>query len=324
MDVGGLKWGIDNLALLIRGARQLLTLRGSSSPRRGSEMAELAIIEDGSLLISDGLIREVGPSRRIENLAVAREAHEIDATGHVVMPAFVDCRANLFDAARRGRPGLTPARLELEARELLRHFIRHGTLTAGVHTADARELKLLAPLSANLMDLLALEAPLAEAAAVGGMTGTGRVREAVARSARYCEDPREELDLLAGSTTTALLRPQAPYLRHLINMGAAIALTSGFGETARGVFSMPMVMADACSQLEPEEAVVASTINAAHVLGIPRLVGSLEVGKQADVLLLNIRDYRDLFRYAGANLVSKAIKRGRLVYQQGAVEWPDD
>jgi imidazolonepropionase len=76
--------------------------------------------------------------------------------------------------------------------------------------------------------------------------------------------------------------------------------------------------------LEPEEAVVASTINAAHVLGIPRLVGSLEVGKQADVLLLNIRDYRDLFRYAGANLVSKAIKRGRLVYQQGAVEWPDD
>ena len=308
----------------------MLTLRGSSSPRRGNEMAELAIIEDGSLLISDGIIREVGPSRRIENLAVAREAHEIDASGHVVMPAFVDCRAHLFEAARRGRTGLTPTRLELEARELLRFFIRHGTLTAGIYAADARETKLLAPLSANLMDLMALDPPVAEAAvAVAGASmrsasSNGRVREAVARSARYCEDPRDELDLLAGSTTTALLRPQAPYLRHLINMGAAVALTSGFGETTRAVFSMPMVMAEACAQLEPAEAVAAVTINAAHVLGIPRLVGSLEVGKQADVLLLDVRDYRDLVRYAGANLVSKAIKRGRLVYQQGAVEWPDD
>ena len=77
--------------ILVRGARQLLTLRGPSGPRRGADLRNLGVIQDGAVLIADGLIREVGPSRRIENLAVARGAQEIDASGCVVMPGFVDC-----------------------------------------------------------------------------------------------------------------------------------------------------------------------------------------------------------------------------------------
>ncbi len=75
---------------LIRGARQLLTLRGPSGPRRGADLRNLGIIQDGAVLIADGLIVEVGPSRRVENLALARGAEEIDASGCVVMPGFVD------------------------------------------------------------------------------------------------------------------------------------------------------------------------------------------------------------------------------------------
>src|ERR1700724_3465740 len=80
---------------LVRGARQLLTLRGPSGPRRGADLGNLGIIQDGAVLIVDGLIREVGPSRRLENLALARGADEIDASGRVVMPGFVDSHAHL-------------------------------------------------------------------------------------------------------------------------------------------------------------------------------------------------------------------------------------
>ena len=59
---------------LIRGARQLLTLRGSKSPRRGAALDDVGMIRDGALLIRDGLIVEVGPTRRVENLAAARGA----------------------------------------------------------------------------------------------------------------------------------------------------------------------------------------------------------------------------------------------------------
>ena len=79
--------------ILIRGARQLLTLRGPSGPRRGADLRNLGIIQDGSVLIVDGLIREVGPTRRLENLAESRGAEESDAHGRVVLPGFVDTLA---------------------------------------------------------------------------------------------------------------------------------------------------------------------------------------------------------------------------------------
>src|SRR5262249_37901112 len=82
--------------ILIRGARQLLTLRGPKGPRRGPDLNELGIIPDGALRIRDGLIEEVGPSRRLENLAAARGAIEVSALTRVVMPGFVDSHTHLI------------------------------------------------------------------------------------------------------------------------------------------------------------------------------------------------------------------------------------
>ena len=87
--------------VLIRGARQLLTLRGPNAPRRGEAMRQLGVIEDGAILISDGIITNVGPSRRLENLAEARSAEEINAAGRVVMPGFIDCHTHLVGAPPR-------------------------------------------------------------------------------------------------------------------------------------------------------------------------------------------------------------------------------
>src|SRR5260370_1310319 len=84
-------------SILIYGARQLLTLHGPSGPRRGSAMRDLGIIQDGAVLIVDGIIRESGTTRRVENLAAARAADRtVDASGRVVMPGFVDSNTHLI------------------------------------------------------------------------------------------------------------------------------------------------------------------------------------------------------------------------------------
>src|ERR1051325_10421831 len=78
--------------ILVRGARQLITLQGPEGPRRGAALNRLGIIHDGALLVQDGKILELGPSRRLENVIAARGAREINAAGRVVMPGFVDSR----------------------------------------------------------------------------------------------------------------------------------------------------------------------------------------------------------------------------------------
>jgi imidazolonepropionase len=129
---------------LVRGARQLLTLRGPSGPRRGADLGNLAIIQDGAVLIVDGLIAEVGPSRRLENLALAREAQEIDASGCVVLPGFVDSHVQVMRGATQQ---LSPRALKTLAMRVVDEAIRCGTTAiearSGTGVTDAGELKLL-------------------------------------------------------------------------------------------------------------------------------------------------------------------------------------
>ena len=136
-------------------------------------MRQLGIIEDGAILISDGIITNVGPTRRIENLAEARSAEEINAAGRVVMPGLStptlisslrrrDWRkAGLPARWRSFRPGpqcnpfqsiehirrTSAPSLEHQAKRLLSGFLRHGTTTieakSGYGLDESGEMKML-------------------------------------------------------------------------------------------------------------------------------------------------------------------------------------
>jgi imidazolonepropionase len=103
--------------------------------------------------------------------------------------------------------------------------------------------------------------------------------------------------------------------RGLIDAGAAIALSTDINPGSAPCPSQPLVMALATryQRLLPAEAVNAATLNAAFGVGLAHRVGSLTPGKQADLLLLNCTDYRQLAYQFGGNLVEGVVKNGRLL-----------
>jgi imidazolonepropionase len=147
-------------------------MRGTRGPRCGASLNELNVIQDGAVLIRDGILVEVGPSRRVENLAQARGAIEINAAGRVVMPGFVDAHTHLaFPPA--GIHATDPAsavhavhvatgqRLEMRTRAYLEAMARHGTTTVEVKTgcgidesAESKLLRMLAALRSEPLDLI--------------------------------------------------------------------------------------------------------------------------------------------------------------------------
>lgn len=161
--------------IIVRGARQLLTLRGPQHPRRGDELRDLGIVEDGAVLISGSHIEAVGPAREIEKLPAARQAQEIDARGRVVMPGFVDSHTHLafgvprlaeyelriagagYEEIARAGGGILesvravrsmdPGQLEAQIRAFLEAMARHGTTTveakSGYGLDETAEVKTL-------------------------------------------------------------------------------------------------------------------------------------------------------------------------------------
>jgi imidazolonepropionase len=105
----------------------------------------------------------------------------------------------------------------------------------------------------------------------------------------------------------------------ILAANGVLALASDLNPGTTWGESMQMVLALACRymRLTPAQAIAAATINAAQAIGLEGQVGSLEPGKLADVLILDVPDYRHLgYRY-GTNLVSSVLKAGRMVIEEG-------
>jgi len=132
------------------------------------------------------------------------------------------------------------------------------------------------------------------------------------------------IDALAGSHTVATLLPGTafymglPYApaRHLIERGLTVALASDCNPGTCPTENLPLVGTMACTQMRmlPAEAFNALTLNAAAAVGRSDRVGSLAVGKQADLVLCGVPNYRQLFYHYGVSHVRLVLKRGRVVH----------
>lgn len=106
--------------------------------------------------------------------------------------------------------------------------------------------------------------------------------------------------------------------RQLIDAGAIIALATDFNPGTSPTLSMPMILSLACTQMRmtPAEAIAAATINAAYSLHRHDRIGSLEVGKFADLAVFDVADYREIPYYFGVNHCVLTMKRGRVIYSR--------
>ena len=415
-------------SLLITGASQLLTLRGRGA-RRGKALSQLGIVEDGAVLISDGLIAGVGPASKVEKLAAARKAERVDVAGRVVLPGFVDSHTHLVHAASRAEEyelkiqgasyeeiakkgggilnsvqklrAATSQQLKRRAQAALEVFAALGTTTieakSGYGLDVASELKIL-----SLHKELGAEQPIEIASTFLGahivppefrgkangaeeyvkllaewlipevvsnglaefcdvfcdrgaftraqskqvlsaglkhkliprlhaeqLARTGATQLAVELDAASCDHLEQinENDILAlaksGTVATLLpgcdfhlgLKQYAP-ARKLIDAGAIVALATDYNPGTSPTVSMPMILSLACSQLRmtPAEAISAVTSNAAYSLGRQNRIGSLEVGKQADLAVFEVEDYREIPYYFGVNTCWLTVKSGRVIY----------
>ncbi|PLR76748.1 imidazolonepropionase [Bacillus sp. V3-13] len=112
--------------------------------------------------------------------------------------------------------------------------------------------------------------------------------------------------------TALYLREQAANGRKMIDEGVAVAISTDCNPGSSPTTSMPLVMNLACisMRMTPAEALTAATYNAACAINRQHLVGSLEAGKQADVVLWNVKSYQELQYLFGVNHVKAVWKKG--------------
>ncbi len=146
--------------------------------------------------------------------------------------------------------------------------------------------------------------------------------------------PPEHLERLARSETIGVALPGTAFglatgryapARRLVDAGGALAIATDLNPGTSWCESMPMMMALATRwmQLTPAEALTAATLNAACAVGLGHEVGTLEPGKQADLVVLDAPDYRHLAYRYGVNLVHTVVKRGRIVAREGRVVYDE-
>jgi imidazolonepropionase len=132
-----------------------------------------------------------------------------------------------------------------------------------------------------------------------------------------------DIKALAATDTVAVSLPATPFglnepdytpAKQILEAGGLLALASDINPGTAWGESMQFILALACRKLglTPAQAIAAATINAAAAIDRADEIGSLDVGKQADLLILSVSDYRHLGYRFGTNLVAYVLKAGRV------------
>jgi imidazolonepropionase len=134
----------------------------------------------------------------------------------------------------------------------------------------------------------------------------------------------EDVALLAHGETVAVLLPGAnfflghkefPDARRLIDAGVPVALATDYNPGTSPTPSMPFMMSLACTHMKmsPAEAIAAATINAASALRLQERKGSLEAGKDADLAVFDVKDYREIAYWFAWDRCDGMVVAGRMV-----------
>jgi imidazolonepropionase len=134
----------------------------------------------------------------------------------------------------------------------------------------------------------------------------------------------EDVEVLSKTGTIATLLPGSvfhlglscyPPARKLIEAGVPVALATDFNPGSSPTCNMQMILSLACAQMRmsPAEAIVAATLNGAWALERADRLGTLEPGKQADLAIMNVEDYRQIPYYFGVNHCRMTIKAGKII-----------
>lgn len=152
----------------------------------------------------------------------------------------------------------------------------------------------------------------------GGAELAAEVRAASADHLEHISDVG--IKAIAHSGVVAVLLPGVSFFLHhqhaparkLIDAGVPVAIATDFNPGSCMSYSMPMMMTIACAQMKmsPEEAITASTLNAAAAVNLSSEIGSIEIGKKADLIVLDIPNYKFLPYHFGENHVEKVVKNG--------------
>jgi imidazolonepropionase len=136
---------------------------------------------------------------------------------------------------------------------------------------------------------------------------------------------QDDVAELARHDTVATLVPGANYFlglkeypdaRKLIDAGVPVALATDYNPGTSPTLSMPMAMSLACTHMKmsPAEAITAATMNGAWALRLADRKGSIETGKDADLTVFDVEDYREVPYWFGANRCSVTIMNGAVAY----------
>jgi imidazolonepropionase len=161
---------------------------------------------------------------------------------------------------------------------------------------------------------------------LGGAAMAARMKARTADHLLYAND--DGIRAMAQAGVIAVLLPGTAYFLHMqryarardmIAAGVPVALATDFNPGSCMTESMPLVMNMACTQMRmlPAEAITAATINAAWAIGEQDRIGTLEVGKQADLLVLDAPNHEHLCYHFGVNLVERVVKDGKVVAENG-------
>lgn len=262
-------------------------------------------------------------------LRLLEVAHLLGKEGPIeVRPTWLGAHA--VPPELRGRPDATEEYVRILLDEQLPGVAAQGRAVAadvfceeGVFSADQSRRILTAAAGYGLRprlhaDELAPSGGAELAAEIGASTADHLATPSEAgieAMARAAAEGRPVVATLLPVTTWFLMKDHHAPARTFIERGVPVAIGTDFNPGTSPTPSLPLAMTAACVNLRmsPDEVLAAVTINAAQALGLAEEIGSLEAGKQADLVVWNVPSSRQIPYWPAADLVRTVIKRGRIV-----------